>query len=151
MEQLLAESAIDTLGSALAGTMPAGGHNSFRRLVEWIVAIDFLVPEQHREFFGSDTVLQGLSAAVGAAERKDLHRDRMWAALNRLRVDCEHGDAAEVLAVDAFNQLRVGFDVAKINVGQATREMVFHAFQEYFFSTGEKDMRSCWEFAASRS
>ncbi len=151
MEQLLAESAIDTLGNSLAGPITTADRDSFKRLVAWFVAIDRTIPDNYREFLGSDTVLQGIAAAVGSAERKDLLRDRMTAGLERLRTEAVGENAVTVLALETFDKLRVGFDVAKVNVGTATREMVFHAFQEYFFSGGEKEMRTCWEYAASRS
>ena len=47
-----------------------------------------------------------------------------------------------------FERLRKGIDPAKVNVGQATRDMVFRAFKEYFMNDGVEAMSKCWEVAA---
>lgn len=149
MEELLAEGAVETLGGSVGGP-DAGEESGFKRLIEWVVEMDRLLGVNNLHFFGNETVLQGFCAAVGGSERHAKISDRVWPALDELLVEARAGDAAEVLAVDAFNSLRTGFDVSKINVGSATRELVFGAFQELFFSGGLRSMRECWQIAASR-
>ncbi|WP_148100548.1 hypothetical protein [Stenotrophomonas sp. 278] len=150
MEELLAEGAIETLGSTLDDQVQGDQHDGFRKLVAWIVAVDMELGRDNLAFFGNETVLQGLSAAVGGAERHEKIASRVWPALDDLLHKCQAGNAREVLDVDLYDALRKSFDVSKINVGSATRELVNGAFQELFFSGGVRSMRECWEFAASR-
>jgi hypothetical protein len=149
MEELLAEGALETLGSAL-DDQNVDGHDGFRRLIAWIVAVDMTLGREHLSFFGSETVLQGLCAAVGGAERHDKISERVWPALDELLAQCQANGAADVLGIELYDQLRKSFDVSRVNVGSATRELVNAAFQELFFSGGMRTMRECWEFAASR-
>ncbi len=147
MEQLLAESAIETLGTSLSGT---NAHDDFKALVGWMVEMDQAIWETDSQFFGNETVLLGLASAVGAAQRNDQLRDRMKRSLNALKAAVSSGNS-NVLAVQRFNDLRRGEDVRKVNVGQFTRDMVYRAFQEYFLSDGTKTMEECWAFGAAQS
>ncbi len=150
MEELLAEGAVETLGSSVGGPGTSDEGSGFKRLIAWVVDMDRLLGVDYLHFFGNETVLQGFAAAVGGSERHQKISERVWPALDVLLVEAKAGAAADVLAVDAFSSLRTGFDVSKINVGSATRELVFGAFQEQFFSGGLRSMRECWEIAASR-
>lgn len=148
MEQMLADSAIETLGYSIEAEQ--NDSDGFRQLIEWVVAIDLLLPETYLEFFGSETVLLGVCAAMGAAERNPELRARAWSCLNQLRTKYEEDNTVDHLQIGEFNSLRKGIDTAKVNVGQATREIVFGAFQELFYSNGLKPLDECWRFAASR-
>lgn len=150
MQELLAESAIDTLGSSISAERRTKQGDSFKALMEWIVAIDCLLPED-LDFLGAETVLQGIAAAVGAAERNPSLRQRVKTALPALLDDMKAFPDQDLLGVQTYKQLRKGFDPAKRNVGVATRELVFQAFQEYFLSSGAKSMEDCWKFAATVS
>ena len=147
MEQLLAESATETLGTSLSGM---NAHDDFKTFVGWLVEMDQALWATDSQFFGNDTVLLGLSAAVGSAQRSEQLRDRMRRSLRTLR-DTIVGGNPNALAVERFNELRQGEDVRKINVGQFTRDMVYRAFQEYFLSDGTKTMEECWAFGAAQS
>jgi len=147
MEQLLVESAIETLGSSLTGQRTQAETDEFKSFIQWAVSADFALPP-NVNFFANETVLQGIAAAVGAAERNAFIRDRMKRALISLLNSLHSNPEADPLGLDSFESLRKGIDPAKVNVGQATREMVFKAFQEYFISDGLKSMPECWQFAA---
>lgn len=147
MEQLLAESAIETLGTSLSGTQ---AHDDFKALVSWIIEMDQYIYRNHPQFFGNETVLLGIAAAVGAAQRSDSLRERMKRCLQKLLDLAASGDE-DPLAVRRFDELRQGEDVRKVNVGQFTREMIYRAFQEYFVSDGSKSMEDCWAFGAAQS
>jgi hypothetical protein len=147
MEQLLVESAIETLGSSLKGERSQSERDEFKTFVEWMVSADFALPA-NVNFFSNETVLHGIAAAVGAAERNDVIRPRMRRALDTLLRSLREKPDADALAIDTYESVRKGIDPAKVNVGQATREMVFKAFQEYFISDGLKNMSECWYFAA---
>lgn len=149
MEELLAEGAVETLGSTVGGA-DSGEESGFKRLVAWIVEMDRSLGPAYLHFFGNETVLQGFCAAVGGSERHSKIAERVWPALDELAAEARAGRAEEALAVDSFTSLRTGFDVSKVNVGSATRELVFGAFQELFFSGGLRSMAECWQIAASR-
>jgi hypothetical protein len=147
MEQLLVESAIETLGSSLRGERTHSERDEFKAFVEWMVAADLALPS-NLNFFSNETVLQGISAAVGASERNTVLRDRMKRALDNLLASLRSAPESDPLGLESFESLRKGIDPKKVNVGQATREMVFKAFQEYFVSDSLKSMPECWNFAA---
>lgn len=152
MEQLLAESAIETLGASLVGNTTAEVRNSFTSFVHWLVVVDYLLPddEESRQFLANETVLQGIAAAVGSASRNDTLRERMERGLTRLKDNLQTEPLSDPIGIAEFELLRKGIDPSKVNVGQATRNMVFGAFREYFLSDGTKEMQECWQFAASQ-
>ncbi|MEN3333731.1 MAG: hypothetical protein V7641_3096 [Blastocatellia bacterium] len=88
MEQLLAESAIDTLGTSLSG---AAVHDDFKSLVDWFVALDHYIWPTDNRFFANETVMLGISAAVGTAQRNDNLRDRVRRCLGLLRDEVSQG------------------------------------------------------------
>ena len=147
MQQLLAESAIDTLGTSLSG---ADVHDDFKSLVAWLAEVDQYVWTTDPRFLANETVLLGISAAVGAAQKSNDLRERMKRCLELLRTELSQGHT-NALAITRFNDLRQGEDVRKVNVGQFTRDMVYHAFQEFFRSDGTKSMEDCWAFGATQS
>lgn len=149
MEQMLADSAIETLGSSLSGATDPNERDSFRQFVTWLVALDTALAPEHSDFFPQETVLLGFAAAVGAAEKKPAIRERMRRSIEQLVLALESDPSSDPLGIDHFLALRQGIDVAKKNVGQATRDMVWRAFHEHFASDGTRPMTDCWEFAAN--
>ncbi len=145
MEQLLAESAIETLGTSLSGDEP---HDDFKALVQWFAEMDGRVFAAYPQFFGNETVLLGIAAAVGAAQRNDQVRDRMQQCLELLKTRATEDPAS--LGVVRFEELRAGVDVRKVNVGQFSRDLVYRTFQEFFLSGGVKSMEDCWAFGAAQ-
>ncbi|WP_431823120.1 hypothetical protein [Burkholderia sp. F1] len=144
MEELLAESAIETLGSALSSR---GSDDGFKDIIKWIVEVDEKLGVDNLDFFGNETVMLGLCAVVGEFGADNDLRNDMLAALERLSKQIGiHG--AEALGVNLFDRLRRGIDSKKFNVGAATREMVSKAFEQYFFSAGKKPMERCWQLAS---
>jgi len=150
MEQLLTESAIDVLGSSLKGRIPSEEKDAFRVLVEWLVAVDYALPDVFLQFLSNETVLQGIGAAVGSAERNQTLQPRMEECLRTLLDKVKTEPEKDSFGISRFEELRKGIDPSKVNVGQATRDMVFKAFQEYFVSNGYKTMQECWNFAAGQ-
>lgn len=147
MEQLLSESAIETLSSTI-GSADAT-QESFRQFMEWFVKADYLSNRQPADVFGNETFILGLCAAVGAAERNPNLNERMKAGLDLLISQLEKNPGADILGIAQFEELRSGLDAKKVNIGAGTREMVFRAFQEYFLSAGSKSMTNCWIFSGS--
>jgi hypothetical protein len=143
VEQLLSDSAVETLGIAIS----EGNAETFKRLVGWLVEADKKLGDSHLEFFGSETVLQGISAAVGSSQRNQHVTGRVESCLAQL-ISTELVE--ESLAISKYDVVRKGIDPSRKNVGEATRDLVFTAFQEHFYSDGRKSMSDCWEFAGAK-
>jgi hypothetical protein len=150
MEELLAESAIEVLGQ----TVPVGANgrnpDGFHRYAAWLVQLDLALEVESISFLGNETVILGLSAAVGAMERNEALASRVWPALERLLNEVRRNRNADPLYLATFEKLRQGIDASKVNVGLATREMVFNAFKEYIRGAGDTPMHECWQVGASR-
>ncbi len=150
MEELLAESAIEVLGQ----TVPVGANKAspdgFQRYVTWLVELDVALGVENISFLGNETVILGLSAAVGAMERNETLSSRVWPALGGLLAAVQKNANSDPIAVRTFEALRQGIDSSKVNVGVATREMVFNAFKEFIRGAGETPMHECWQVGAAR-
>jgi hypothetical protein len=146
-EQLLADEAVDTLGESLSG---ADETNRFKEYFAWLVRLDHRLGQEHLGFLAQDTVIQGLSAAVGKATKNPRMLARLDEAMAELERRAVVEGAAAAFAVDAFYELRKGIDVKTRNVGEATRDLVFRAFSE-FIRSPETPMIEHWTFAASAS
>lgn len=144
-EQLLADEAVDTLGESLA---QSEGNNQFKDFIAWLVRMDRLLGAEHLGFFAQETVLQGISAAVGKALRNPRLSSRLKEALALLEERANVEGAARALAVIEFDELRRGIDVQKRNVGEATRDLAFKGFGE-FIRSPDTSMSEHWTFAAS--
>ncbi|NJA90144.1 hypothetical protein HCX48_13065 [Rhodocyclus tenuis] len=150
MEELLAESAIEVLGQAVPVETASPSQDGFHRYADWLVRLDIALGVEKVSFLGNETVLLGLSAAVGAMERNDALAKRVWPALDRLLEEVRDNYGADPIALSTFEKLRQGIDVSKVNVGQATREMVFNAIKEYIRGAGDTPMHECWQIGAAR-
>lgn len=150
MEELLAESAIEVLGQTVPVGANSQNQDGFHRYAGWLVQMDIALGVEKISFLGNETVLLGLSAAVGAMERNDSLAKRVWPALNKLLTEVSNNQAADPIAFAIFEKLRQGIDSSKVNVGQATREMVFNAVKEYIRGAGDTPMHECWQIGAAR-
>lgn len=144
MEELLAESAIETLGAALS---TRESDDAFKDLIRWIVNTDHKLGIDHIDFFGNETVMLGLSAAVGEFGADEDMRPDMMTALETLTMRLEK-EGPSAIGMELFNKLRRGIDSKKYNVGTATRDMVSKAFEQFFYSAGRKTMDRCWQLAS---
>lgn len=145
MEELLADSAINTLGRSVTGRAP--DVESFRNLMSWVVEADFFLSKgpnaasEGLHFFGNDTVLLGIAAAVGRATDVDP------IALLRNVINDHGGD--DPLGIGMFAHIRTGINPSKRNVGAATRELVFNTFRQFFITRGQSSLSECWELAGN--
>jgi hypothetical protein len=152
MEELLAESAIEVLGYNISDSSAPRvvGEDGFNQLVTWMVELDLALGDDNLQFLGNETVLLGLSAAVGAMERNASLADRVWPALNQL-LDQVRAEPGNALALEVYENLRQGIDAGKANVGAATRDMVYSAFKEFIRGAAETHMSECWKIGAARN
>jgi hypothetical protein len=134
--------------------VPVGANKAdpdgFQRYVTWLVELDLALGLENISFLGNETVILGLSAAVGAMERNETLSPRVWPALSGILGAVKAHPEADPLAIRTFEALRQGIDSSKINIGVATREMVFNAFKEFIRGAGETPMRECWQVGAAR-
>lgn len=144
-EQLLADSAVDTLGETLIGSPE---NNRFRDYFSWLVRMDKHLGSENLGFLSQDTVIQGMSAAVGKATKNPKMHERLEEALLVLENKARAEGGASAFAVEQFDALRRGIDVKTRNVGEATRDLVFRAFSE-FIRDPETALSDHWTFAAS--
>jgi hypothetical protein len=146
-EQLLSESAVEVLGAGLEDAED-DEHLSFREFVQWLVKLDLALGQSHTQFLGNETVLQGIAAAFGGASKNPQMEDRVMAAMEHLLAEAQD-QPDDPIGVELFDSLRSGIDARRKNVGEATRGLIFRAFQEYIVGSGEKSMNECWQFASS--
>lgn len=149
MEELLAESAIEVLGQSVPEDDLKGDGDGFRQFVAWLVSLDFALGQDQIGFLGNETVLLGVAAAVGSLERNETLSPRVWPAIKSLLTQTQATNG-KALALDVYEALRQGIDPSKVNVGVATREMVFNAFKEFIRGAGEAPMSECWRLGAAR-
>jgi hypothetical protein len=150
MEELLAESAIEVLGHSVSdSTSDKLTEDGFNRFVRWLVQLDFALGGDGLQFLGNETVLLGIAAAVGALERSETLAQRVWPSLNKLLEDANNR-GQDAIALSTFESLKQGIDTSKLNVGTATRDMVFNAMKEYIRGAAETPMDECWRIGAAR-
>ncbi len=148
-EQLLSDDAVDALGAGLASTESGAGQTDFKRFLAWLVEVDTALGQDQLAFFQTETVLQGISAAVGEAQRNSDLAPRLEIALARLLDEIKRDPEEDPFGISTFNEIRTGIDPKKENVGEATRNIAFKAFKDFIHYSGETPMRRCWTIAAS--
>lgn len=148
MEELLAESAIEVLGHNVASN-DQSQDDGFNKFARWLVELDQALGEANVQFLGNETVLLGIAAAVGALERSEVFSRRVWPALEIMLASAKKNGKSGI-AIDTFDSLRHGIDSSKMNVGVATRDMVFSAIKEFIRDSGETPMEDCWKIGAAR-
>lgn len=146
-EQLLAEQAVESLGSGFSADGHKGGA-AFNDFVGWIVQLDHKLGRDNLNFLGNETVMLALSAASSYAYSKPALTNRYRAAIDALLKSAD-AEGANAMAPHLFNEFRAEIDPKRSNVGQATREFVYRAFSEYLVGGGERSMEECWLFASA--
>ena len=149
-EQLLAEEALDDLGK---GMSPAGSTEGadFEYFVDWLVKLDFALGNENTKFLGNDTAILGLSAGIASAFANESLRERCKLALTKILQDISEKGPEEGFSPSSFDTFRQSFDVKKINVGKASRELVSTAITEFIWSGGTKSMKDCWVLASAKT
>ena len=146
VEQLLGDAAVETLGNDLSlAAQPDGGHG-FKLLVNYLVTLDISLGRDQLAFLSNETVVQGIAAAVGAAQKNPENAARIQPAFGKLLRELNDDPEMDPIGAVLFDQLRSGINVKRVNVGEATRNAVFHSFQEYIRASGEKKMSDCWAY-----
>ncbi len=97
------------------------------------------------EWLGSDNVLQSFFAAVAEFKHSSPEREgRINAALDKLHDQLGAVTEPDPLGFEVYSNVAKGFNVRKVNVGNATRRLLFDSFREYFRESGEKPLKEFW-------
>ena len=75
--------------------------------------------------------------------------ERVLISINKLLGDVSVGKDPDPLGLDVYFEIIQGIESRKINVGIATRRLLFNGFKEYFREEGEKKLVECWRGEAS--
>ncbi|HEX8826334.1 MAG TPA: hypothetical protein VF794_40895 [Archangium sp.] len=96
-------------------------------------------------WFGGENVMNSFFAAIADFGISKERRKRINDALKRLLATLKKsvpGD--DPLALEQLQAIVNGFNPRKVNIGTATRKLLFGGFKEYFREEGEKIFRDCW-------
>ena len=115
-------------------------------MVNYLVTLDISLGRDQLAFLSNETVVQGIAAAVGAAQKNPENAARIQPAFGKLLRELNDDPEMDPIGAVLFDQLRSGINVKRVNVGEATRNAVFHSFQEYIRASGEKKMSDCWAY-----
>lgn len=148
VETLVVDDALDTLGIDLDQPDGENHRNAFRNFVTWIISLDNLIGPEEFKFLGNDTVILGLSAAVGFSSKNRALSERVAPALERILIEAKSG-LDDPIGIGQFDLLRRSIDTKKSNVGEATRDFVFKTMREYILQDGASDLKECWQQSAA--
>jgi hypothetical protein len=96
-------------------------------------------------WFGSEPTLNSFFAAVSDFGSNDARRERIEAALLSMQALLEESTSGDdPLALATAEQLKKSFNSQRVNIGTATRKLLFNTFKEYFRESGDKPWRECW-------
>ena len=104
----------------------------------------------YANWLSTENVVMAFFAAIaqyGGSDPKK--KDRVDQALKLLlQALAEAGEGDDPLGLEVFEQLRVGTNPRRINVGLATRRLLTNGFKEFFRESGETPLKQCWPIAA---
>lgn len=95
-------------------------------------------------WLGLENVMNSFFAAISDFSTSDVRVTRLKTALDLLLVQVADPENIDPLGLDAYFGLIQGIDSRKINVGIATRRLLFSGFKEFFRDEGNKSLSDCW-------
>ncbi|NGM60474.1 hypothetical protein G5B30_00960 [Sphingobacterium sp. SGG-5] len=106
---------------------------------------------RHRNWLADTNVLISFFSSVGRFTNDPKKTFRTNEAINNLKNVLEESQPGDdPLRLKYMDQLKTEkADPKKYNVGFATRKLISSGFYEYFRSSGEESMESCWTISAS--
>ena len=97
------------------------------------------------DWFGGENVMLGFFAAVADFASRPDRVDRANAALESLKSTLRTSQVGDdPLGLDTLEQVIKGFNTKRVNVGFATRKLLFNSFKEFFREAGEKPIAEVW-------
>jgi hypothetical protein len=96
-------------------------------------------------WFGNENVMQGFFAAVADFASKPDRVARVEVAIGVLKANLGHANPGDdPLGFELLEKVIQGFNTKKVNVGFATRKLLFNSFKEFFREEGEKPLAEIW-------
>lgn len=95
-----------------------------------------------------ENVMNSFFAAVTDFGTSQERLQRIDRSLEKLKGYLNDADNHDPLGLDAYFLIIQGIASRKINVGVATRRLLFSAFKEFFRDEGEKSLVDCWKSEA---
>jgi hypothetical protein len=97
------------------------------------------------DWFGRENVMVAFFAAISDFASRPDRTDRVGQALASLKSTLSATAVGEnPLRLDVLQTVTQGIDTKKINVGYATRKLLFNSFKEFFREAGEKGLGDLW-------
>lgn len=97
------------------------------------------------DWFGGENIMIPFFAAVADFSSKPDRADRANAAIESLKATLRASNVGDdPLGLETLELVTKGFNTKKVNVGFATRKLLFNAFKEFFREAGEKPIADAW-------
>lgn len=96
-------------------------------------------------WFGSENVMNAFFAAISDFGSTPDRLHRIDNACRRWLVGMQASDiGADPLGLATLQSIIQGFNTRRVNVGFATRKLLFSSFKEYFRDEGATELAQCW-------
>lgn len=122
--------------------------NRFVTLLERYVEVDAAAYDKYNNtsltWLGSENTLQAFFSAAGNFDsRGGDGQERVNRSISSL-IESLRGEAEDPLYLNILNNIIDGLPSRKVNVGFASRKLMFNSFREYFRNYGEDDLCDVW-------
>ncbi|NLR57640.1 hypothetical protein HGH93_05995 [Chitinophaga polysaccharea] len=144
-QQLMEESVLDANEESL--------NNTFEEFTKYFKVYTILDEKCYNIYSGAqatkanwlatENVMNSFFAAISDFSTSTAREDRVNAALNKLMIDLP--SLKDPMGIDIFDRVMSGIQTKKLNVGVATRKLLFTGFKEFFREEGEKSLADCWK------
>lgn len=97
------------------------------------------------DWFGGENVMMGFFAAVSDFASRPERADRVRQAIEALKDSLRSSRVGDdPLGLETLEQVIKGFNTKRVNVGFATRKLLFNSFKEFFRDAGDKPISEVW-------
>lgn len=118
----------------------------FSKLLKYFTLLDEKFFEVYKNeglaWIGSESVMLSFFAAAANFETKVDGQKRIDAALEKLLGQFISGE--DPMALEEYRQILGSVNVRRVNVGFATRKLLFSAFREFFWNDGDIKFSQLW-------
>lgn len=121
----------------------------FTELLRLYLELDTKIFAEYRgdglTWIGSENVMLSFFSAAANFDARADGANRVNAAIDTLlKLLTQPIEAQDPLALDVLRGVTQGFNSRKVNVGFATRKLLFNSFREYFRAEGTVSLRDLW-------
>jgi hypothetical protein len=101
--------------------------------------------QEGTDWFGGENVMLSFFAAVADFTSKPDRASRAKVAIESLKSTLRASNVGDdPLGLETLEQVTKGFNTKRVNVGFATRKLLFNSFKEFFREAGEKSIAEVW-------